>query len=170
MGVRSFSMSGSLHSFKDAVTALNSLQSNASLLEEVRKSGVKMRQQSLPEMRDWLRRISYSTNDLNGLNVIHVAGTKGKGSTCAFVSSILQHLFPSQRIGLFTSPHLKSVNERIRINSEPISQELFAKYFWDVWNGLERSADEEGLDKTKKPSYFRFITLMAFHAFLDLKV
>jgi len=129
-----------------------------------------MNQSSLPEMREWLRRINYMPADLNSLNTIHITGTKGKGSTCAFVSSILQHLFPENKIGLFTSPHLKSVNERIQFNSVPISEALFAKYFWDVWDRLETSAEAEGLDKGKKPVYFRFLTLMAWHAFLDMKV
>jgi folylpolyglutamate synthase len=129
-----------------------------------------MNQDSLPEMREWLRRIAYSPDDLNQLNVIHVTGTKGKGSTCAFVSSILKHLFPEQRIGLFTSPHLKAVNERIQINSMPIPEEAFARYFWEVWDRLETYAEREGLDKTKKPSYFRFLTLMAWHLFMSVKV
>ena len=129
-----------------------------------------MNQTSLPEMREWLARINYSPADLNQLNMIHVTGTKGKGSTCAFVSSILQHLFPKKKIGLFTSPHLKAVNERIQVNSVPISEDLFAQYFWQVWDRLESSAEKEGLDKVKKPVYFRFLTLMAWHVFLDLKV
>jgi folylpolyglutamate synthase len=129
-----------------------------------------MNQDALPEMREWLGRIDYSSDELNKLNVIHVTGTKGKGSTCAFVSSILQHLFPEKKIGLFTSPHLKAVNERIRINSVPIPEETFAKYFWEVWDRLESYAEREGLDKTKKPVYFRFLTLMAWHVFMDLKV
>lgn len=48
------------------------------------------------------------------LHAIHVAGTKGKGSTCAIVESILRHC--GYRTGLFTSPHLIDVRERIRIN------------------------------------------------------
>jgi folylpolyglutamate synthase len=128
-----------------------------------------MNETSLPEMREWLRRINYIPEDLNRLNMIHVTGTKGKGSTCAFVSSILHHLFPEKTVGLFTSPHLKAVNERIQVNSTPICQELFARYFWEVWDRLERSAKEEGLDG-KKPVYFRFLTLMAWHAFLELGV
>ena len=125
---------------------------------------------SLPEMREWLRRIDYSPSDLNTLNMIHITGTKGKGSTCAFVSSILQQLFPQQKVGLFTSPHLKAVNERIQVNSVPISEDLFARYFWEVWDRLENSAEKEGVDRVKKPMYFRFLTLMACHAFLDMKV
>jgi dihydrofolate synthase/folylpolyglutamate synthase len=52
-------------------------------------------------------------NPASGLTIIHVAGTKGKGSTCAFLASILQEA--GYRIGLYTSPHLHRVNERIRI-------------------------------------------------------
>ena len=102
--------------------------------------------------------------------MIHVTGTKGKGSTCAFVSSILQHLYPQKKIGLFTSPHLKAVNERIQINSTPIEEDLFARYFWQVWDRLEASAKHRNLDIAKKPVYFRYLTLMAWYAFLDMKV
>lgn len=129
-----------------------------------------MNETSLPEMREWLRRINYAPDDLNSLNMIHVTGTKGKGSTCAFVSSILQHLYPEKKIGLFTSPHLKAVNERIQVNSIPIPETTFARYFWEVYDRLESSAKKEGLDVAKKPVYFRFLTLMAWHAFLDMKV
>jgi folylpolyglutamate synthase len=86
------------------------------------------------------------------LNIIHVAGTKGKGSTCAFVDSILRHLAPNavQRIGLvsgnnkvktgmFTSPHLIAVRERIRINGVPIAEDLFAKYFFHIWDQLKET-------------------------------
>ena len=96
--------------------------------------------------------------DLNSLNVIHVTGTKGKGSTCAFVDSILRHTRPEWKIGallsllsepwslissvdigLYTSPHLIAVRERIRVNGVPISEELFAKFFFDVWDRLEET-------------------------------
>jgi folylpolyglutamate synthase len=110
------------------------------------------------------------TGDLNRLNIVHVAGTKGKGTTCAFVNSILQKYHQShgipRKIGLYTSPHLVAVRERIRINSEPISEEQFTTYFFEVWYALESSAIREGLDPALKPSYFRFLTLMSFHVFL----
>jgi folylpolyglutamate synthase len=96
--------------------------------------------------------------DLNSLNVIHVTGTKGKGSTCAFVDSILRRARPEWKIGalpslssearspmysvgvgLYTSPHLIAVRERIRVNGVPISEELFAKFFFDVWDRLEEN-------------------------------
>jgi folylpolyglutamate synthase len=116
-----------------------------------------------------------------------VAGTKGKGSTCAFTASILSRyqaahggLVPS-KIGLFTSPHLIAVRERIRINSVPISEALFAKYFFEVWDRLEsvpvsdelvalagRDGQDGGLRATpEKPIYARYLTLMSYHVYLS---
>jgi folylpolyglutamate synthase len=102
---------------------------------------------------------------------VHVAGTKGKGTVCAYVDSILSfyqksHGLP-KKIGLFTSPHLISVRERIRINSKPISETLFTKYFFEVWDLLEASAESLSLNPSIKPAYFRFLTLMSFYVFLN---
>ncbi|KAK9855666.1 hypothetical protein MYU51_002309 [Penicillium brevicompactum] len=58
------------------------------------------------------------------------------------------------------------VRERIRINSLPISEEHFTTYFFEVWDALESSAVKEGIDPAHKPTYFRFLTLMAFHVFM----
>src|SRR5436305_5960870 len=57
----------------------------------------------------------------------HIAGTNGKGSTAAFLESILRHA--GLRTGLNTSPHLEKINERIRINGKEISDESFAALF-----------------------------------------
>ncbi|KAI9888008.1 MAG: hypothetical protein M1823_000129 [Watsoniomyces obsoletus] len=114
----------------------------------------------------------------NALRPIHVAGTKGKGSTSAFISSILaQYQKPAVdgqptvgKIGLYTSPHLRSVRERIQINNAPISEEVFARYFFSTWDRLEESARKKGeppTDVSSKPVYFRFLTLMAFHTYLE---
>jgi folylpolyglutamate synthase len=128
-----------------------------------------MNEQAIPEMVEWVRRIGYTPSSFNSLNIIHVAGTKGKGSTCAFASSILseyRRVGVLQKTGLYTSPHLRAVRERIQINGEPISEETFAKYFFEVWDRIEESAEKEGLDPKDKPVYFRFLTLMAFHTYL----
>jgi len=110
--------------------------------------------------------------DLERLNIIHIAGTKGKGSTCAFIDSILgeyrRNTGTPKKSGLFISPHLIAVRERIRINSAPISEELFAKYFFQVWDRLEASThapDEMPLGA--KPTYGRYLTLVSWHAFLQ---
>ena len=104
---------------------------------------------------------------------MHVAGTKGKGTVCAYVDSILApYRFHTslRNIGLYNSPHLVTVRERIKINSKPISEALFTKYFFEVWDALEASAHATGADPSHKPVYFRFLTLMSFHVFLKERV
>ncbi|KAF8272540.1 FolC bifunctional protein [Lactarius quietus] len=159
-------MSG--RSYKDAINFLNTLQSNAATLEAVKASGGRDSELVVPEMVEYLERIGYKREDLNSLNVIHVTGTKGKGSTCAFVDSILRRTRPEWKIGLYTSPHLIAVRERIRVNGVPISEELFAKENNKV--GSLSTVNRKLPTTTEKPMYFRYVTLVAFHAFLTLKV
>lgn len=63
----------------------------------------------------------------NQMQVIHVAGTNGKGSVCAYLDSMLRA--GGYKVGLFTSPHLVKINERFKINGEMISDERFVKAF-----------------------------------------
>src|ERR1700731_2394527 len=65
----------------------------------------------------------------------HIAGTNGKGSTAAFLESILRHA--GFRTGLNTSPHLEKINERIRVNGEEISDEDFAAVFTRIHEAIE---------------------------------
>src|ERR1700686_929260 len=65
----------------------------------------------------------------------HIAGTNGKGSTSAFLESILRHA--GLRTGLNTSPHLEKINERIRVNGEEISDEAFAETFTRIYALIE---------------------------------
>ncbi|KIK67984.1 hypothetical protein GYMLUDRAFT_36792 [Collybiopsis luxurians FD-317 M1] len=160
----------SSRTYQDAVNSLNTLQSNAATLDAVRASGGRLSQFAIPEMVEYLERIGYKTDDLNALNVIHITGTKGKGSTSAFTDSILRHTKPEWKIGLYTSPHLVAVRERIRVNGRPLSEEDFTKFFFEVWDRLQAN-DSRKLESTPfMPGYFRFVTLMAFHTFLSLGV
>ena len=67
--------------YSDAIAALNTLQSNAAIIEAIRKSGGKLNDFAIPEMIEYLERIGWKQSELNRLNVIHITGTKGKGST-----------------------------------------------------------------------------------------
>ncbi|CAA7259893.1 unnamed protein product [Cyclocybe aegerita] len=161
----------STRSYQDAVEHLNSLQSNAATLEAVRASGGRLSEFAIPEMLEYLDRIGYTPSQLNALNVIHITGTKGKGSTSAFTESIIRHSKPEWKTGLYTSPHLVAVRERIRIDGVPISESDFAKYFFEIWDRLVANQNAGKVPTTPPmPGYFRFITLMAFHVFLELKV
>lgn len=170
--------------YKDAINALNSLQSNFASLEAKRKLGpsVDKNEYSIKVVYEYIRRLGYSPKDFNKLNVIHVTGTKGKGSTCAFVESILLQYCQPQgpppiskipKIGLFTSPHLKSVRERIRINGDPIPEPKFTKYFFEVWDKLSSTTSDltefPDLDPCDlvKPMYFKYLTILSFHIFLS---
>ncbi|KAK5074144.1 hypothetical protein LTS08_005103 [Lithohypha guttulata] len=165
--------------YSDAIASLNSLQTNFAIVDAIRKSGRKMNEQAIPEMVEWCRKIGYQPSDFDKLNTIHIAGTKGKGSTSAFISSILTKYLGTKstkdgrilsKVGLYTSPHLRFVRERIQINGEPLSEEKFARYFFEIWDRLERAAEETGQDPKAsgtKPVYFRFLTLMAFHTYVS---
>ncbi|XP_054076827.1 folylpolyglutamate synthase, mitochondrial isoform X3 [Rissa tridactyla] len=150
--------------YKDAIRTLNTLQTNASYLEQVKRERGDPRAQ-LEAMRGFLERSGLKVEDLDRLNIIHVTGTKGKGSACAFTECILRSY--GLKTGFYSSPHLVQVRERIRINGQPISKELFSKYFWLVYNRLEETKDPE---HASMPAYFRFLTIMAFHVFLQEKV
>ncbi|TID25931.1 folylpolyglutamate synthase [Venturia nashicola] len=123
---------------------------------------------SLFGMSYWLRCLGHSDSDINGLNIIHIAGTKGKGSTCAFVDSFLRSYSLRNgllwKVGLYTSPHLLSPEERIRINYLPVSRDLFTKYFFDVYDCLNKHPiHENGFDY---PKTLQLIALMSFHTFI----
>lgn len=152
-------------SFQDAVRALNTLQTNASYLEQAKRQRGDPQTQ-LEVMKLYLARIGLQVEDLDQLNIIHITGTKGKGSTCAFTERILRSY--GLKTGFFSSPHLVQVRERIRINGQPISPQLFTKHFWRLYHRLEETKDSSSY--SSMPGYFRFLTLMAFHVFLQEKV
>ena len=95
-----------------------------------------------------------------------IAGTNGKGSTAATLSSILRAA--GYNVGLYTSPHLVRINERIRINGAPIDDELFAATYDHVHQIAGRLVAEGKLPW--HPSFFETVTAIAFECFRRLKV
>jgi len=96
----------------------------------------------------------------------HIAGTNGKGSTAAFLESILRR--SGFRTGLNTSPHLEKINERIRVNGEEIGDQAFAEAFTRI-----QALNEELLAAGKlraHPTYFECVTAMAFECFARERV
>src|SRR5277367_7185071 len=100
-------------------------------------------------------------NPHSALPCSHIAGTNGKGSTAAMLETILRAA--GLRTGLYTSPHLESINERIRINGENISDQDFAAAWSRVHTSIESLMASGRL--TAHPTFFECITAIAFLAF-----
>jgi len=92
---------------------------------------------------------------------IHVAGTNGKGSTCAMMASALR--VSGLRTGLYTSPHLLNPRERIQVDGEMIAEQAWCDAFEAVHAAAERLLAREEIDA--HPSFFETVTAMAFVAF-----
>jgi len=97
------------------------------------------------------------------IKAIHVAGTKGKGSVSSFINSILMEA--GYRVGLYTSPHLVSFRERIRISGVPISEEDVVRFIDMMMPQIEAMAKE-----TEAPTYFETCTMIAFLYFKENNV
>lgn len=96
-----------------------------------------------------------------GYKVVHVAGTNGKGSTSAMISHILT--CAGIKNGLYTSPHLETFRERIEIDGEMIGEEDAARL-------VKRVKEASGKNISLQPTYFEFVTAMAFERFAMEKV
>ena len=92
------------------------------------------------------------------LKIVQVAGTNGKGSTCSMISNILVE--EGYQVGLFTSPHLVNVNERIRINGEPINNDQIANFINLYKLDIEKIS----------ASFFETLTILAFWHFKNHNV
>lgn len=103
-------------------------------------------------------------NPQEGIKIIHVAGTNGKGSVCAYLNAML--LAGGKKTGLFTSPHLVCINERCQINGEDVSDEQFLDAFLKV----EKAAKEYEAEGEGHPSYFETLFLMGMLIFKEAGV
>ena len=124
----------------DAIKYLFSLQ----------KFGIKL---GLSSTENLLKRLG---NPHHNMNFIHVAGTNGKGSVSAMLSSILSGL--GKKTGLFTSPHLIKMNERFRINESEIDDDRLLKLIRDVFDVV---------DHKEPATFFEYVTVMALKWFKD---
>ena len=105
-------------------------------------------------------------NPHRAVRCAHIAGTNGKGSTAAMLESIAR--VAGLRTGLYTSPHLERVNERIRINGEDVSDPDFADAWTRVHSAIESLMASGAL--TAHPTYFECVTAMAFLIFAEKKL
>ena len=103
-------------------------------------------------------------NPHDKLSVIHVAGTNGKGSTCAFLQHIL--MAAGFKVGMFTSPHLERYNERIRVGTQPVSDHDFAR----LLSFAAKTSDKTSAGDLGRLSFFELLTCMAFAYFSEQSV
>ncbi len=117
----------------------------------------------LERMRTLMERLGWPDR---ACKIIHVAGTNGKGSTCAMIDAGLRGA--GFRTGLYTSPHLQEPTERIQIGGAPVSAANFSTAFDQVHVAAEALLADGALDA--HPSYFETVTAMAFLLFRDAQL
>lgn len=111
---------------------------------------------TIEHTKEFYKRLKSPASDRK---IIHVAGTNGKGSVCAYIQAILES--EGKKTGFFTSPHLVSINERIQIGRKNISDEEFYRVFEEVYDTVEKM----GREGISHPSYFEFLYGMGMKAF-----
>ena len=139
-----------VRSFEDAVLTLDSVIPRK-LAPQVGPSPTQ--RTNIEYMRTGMEKLGITDEKVKQLKIIHIAGTKGKGSTSVMCESIL--LKCGLKTGMFTSPHILDVRERIRVCGKSVEKDLFAKCFFEVWDSHENGK-----------SYFRLMTLTALQIFL----
>ncbi|MGA2278134.1 MAG: folylpolyglutamate synthase/dihydrofolate synthase family protein [Terracidiphilus sp.] len=145
-------------SYAAAIDQLNSMTP-----ELYTASGQPRRKFSLDEVRILLAALG---NPERRFPSVLIAGTNGKGSTAATLASILR--LSGMRVGLYTSPHLERVNERIRIGEEEIGDEAFAAFYFRVHDVAQRLVLEGTLPQL--PSFFEILTAQAMLYFAEQEV
>jgi dihydrofolate synthase/folylpolyglutamate synthase len=138
-------------------------QLNAMTPELYTRPGAARRKFSLDEVRTLLAALGHPQRRVRS---VLIAGTNGKGSTASTLASILN--VSGVRTGLYTSPHLARVNERIRIGREQIGDEAFARLFFHVMDAAQLLVREGRLPQL--PSFFEILTAQALLYFAEQEV
>jgi folylpolyglutamate synthase len=163
--------------YESAVAALNS-PLHQSVTKDAIQRAASRRTRTLPDMQTYLQRLDSSMCSLpETVTLIHVTGTKGKGSVCAMCEAIVRSASDNVVTGLFTSPHLMNVTERIRINGRPVAPNIFGEAYWQVRTRLETAATEASTNDDNNddfglpilPGYFRMLTLVALYIFRNYR-
>ena len=121
-------------------------------LYSLQRKGIKL------GLRHTVKLLKFLGNPERELTLIHVAGTNGKGSTCAHLQSILRG--HGYKVGLYTSPHLLKFNERIRINGSPIEDDEIISFMKDIDTAIKRI----------ESTFFEVTTAMALNHFNEHNV
>ena len=113
----------------------------------------------LSRMREMAERMGHPENKLR---YVHVAGTNGKGSTCAMLEAVLRAA--GYKTGMFTSPYLETILESIKINGQNISEEDFCRALGEVRTAVCGTGQDLS-EMDDKPTEFEILTMAAFAAF-----
>ena len=138
-------------------------QLNAMAPELFTRPGQPRRKFSLDQIRVLLEAMDHPHTRFPS---VLIAGTNGKGSTAATLASIL--IESGLKTGLYTSPHLERVNERIRVGRSLIADDDFARYFFRVDDLAQELVRQARLPQL--PSFFEFLTAVAFAYFADAEI
>ncbi|MCC0651075.1 MULTISPECIES: bifunctional folylpolyglutamate synthase/dihydrofolate synthase [unclassified Clostridioides] len=127
-------------------------------ISQTNKFGIRLGLENIGKLLELLE------NPQETLNIIHVAGTNGKGSVCSFISNILRE--SGYKVGLYTSPYLETFTERIRVNGENIPQEDVARIIGLIKEKIEVMVSQG----YAYPTEFEVVTAMAFYYYSEQKV
>ncbi len=136
---------------------ITTFQQAAAYIDEIPRFTSK---HTVEETKAFLRRLGDPDRKMR---IIHVAGTNGKGSVCAYLRSILEAAGYS--VALFTSPHLTDIRERFTVGGEMVSREEFLGAFLHVYEMLDWEALERGGEKAYHPTYFEYLFFLAMVLF-----
>tara|TARA_B100001971_G_C18258610_1_gene584537 strand:- start:338 stop:1702 length:1365 start_codon:yes stop_codon:yes gene_type:complete len=138
--------------YKQAVTKLLTLAN----FESTTKTNIK----SDFHLERITRLLKYIGDPHKSISSIHVAGTKGKGSTCVMISSAL--ISCGYQVGFFSSPSIHKITERIALNNRPISENDFTEKINELWPAVVKIADEGDIGSI---TVFEMLTAMSLHYF-----
>jgi dihydrofolate synthase/folylpolyglutamate synthase len=105
--------------------------------------------------------LSLVGNPHTKIDTVHIAGTKGKGSTATMLAKMLEA--NGYKVGLYTSPHVVNLHERIMVNSEMISRTAMLGLLNRIYKPVEK------VSKNSNPTFFEIMTALAFMHFVDVK-
>ncbi len=133
------------------------------ILTKLANHGIRM---GVDNLRDFLLHVGISSNHFPF--VLHIGGTNGKGSVCRMLESIYQTA--GYKVGLYTSPHLQNVNERVRVGGQDISDEDLSRLLHDTQEKSALWAMQEGLATDAPLTYFEMMTAVAIQYFEEQSV
>jgi len=145
---------GTIRTFQSAINFLNGMTN----YEKMTRIGYNTTNFNISRMNRLLAGLG---NPHKSLRSVHIAGTKGKGSTAAMLGAMLSNC--SKTVGLYTSPHLVNIRERIQVNGEMISEQDMTRLMAEIAPVVKKLASAQ-------PTFFEIMTAMAFLYFVEREV